>query len=1700
MPIINNPFNGKLNLDVADYRISNGDYIDALNITKDAQGRGQDKVVSNIVGNTLIPFTLPSGENKIIGFFPDKIRNRAYYFLWNSNGYNTILYYDLSNDTITKVLESKTDSDGIDILNFNPSYKVLSVNIIYRDDEGDLLFFNDGNEPPKVINVSDDYGTNWKYDYLLVIKAPPIMPPKAVYENDDSVTINNLRNTLFQFSYRFVYDNNEKSVWSSKSIVPLPQQPTSYLTDDTDITNNSRIALFFSTGDVNVKEIELCYRETKNGNTSDWFLIGRFNKAELNISNNIIYNYNFYNDNVYSQIDVIQTSQLQDYVPQTANAGELANGNVLLYAGITEGYDKTNMNLTASSQRVIDQYYFDKCGLLFFASCMGVDSGIDGTILKIYVSGTGTNTNNIVSQLNNAASIYVVNVYNNSGVNIGCSYTNNSNTISVNSLLSSISSALIANGYGWTQVSLVGNVLTMSNSSTFKLLSSGTKIVFTANDVQNTTFANSWQCSYQYAIQYFDAQGRTIGAQTSIGASFETGDNNGYRYPQTTLYIKNRPPLEADYYQVLRSNNISYNKILYWVSSSAYSTSYLSNPFQNISTTTTTSAPGTTTTTTLSYQLYAYIDVSNIEQYNKQISSTSSVVSYSFTPGDRIRFFSRIASDGSRVSLPNYDYEILGVEYIIQQPSKLIYRTTYPNWGELIDQISVPDKEGVFIKIKYPYNDINDNFKFNGNEDFFHYEILLYNLRENATLNQREFFEFGKCFGIGNKGTNLAYHIGLEQTQSSINPIGQPAIVSATNGDLFYRKRTLPTSDKYSFVSGGQVSGDANYTNIIIGTKTLSVPVLYTENYSYKIQTQPYRDYFPDNYPTYSESTQFFLNKTSNEILLNIKCTFNVSSSNPQNAGYVQLLAFICTSVLPNGYQVPLSKKVPVSVPDTPIQVDVDTNFVVPPNGKVWIPLYHFDDAIISTFNLDFSVVKNSTINIIEQSFSDNYNIVTNSNGRPSVIEENAKKTYYPTLIRFSQAYQANTSINGTNNFYFENFDEYDRGFGDVMRLHVRDRYLKVYQKFKVGNVPILTQIVKDSANNPLQANTDTLINKIQYYAGDYGIGDAATSLAWNNFSDYFVDNYRGVVCRLSQDGITPLSIVYGTNAFFVPLLQEYRQELNNGVVPAGQTYMGNPCIYGVFDAYTNKYIIAMEEINRYQLASTTTTTTTAAPVRLNWSNTDGPGIDSDLYINGNLQGGGTTSSGYIEVPANSSVIVGQNSGSTSGLLGRFDLTIINVTESNTLYSNTVYAVVSTYQTLHSYTFVAEPNNVYQITAYGLVATTTTTTITPPPTTTTTTTTALPTFNAATSLISESDACSNPEAPSYSFTIVGGSGSGMCDNVQISSFYINPLPPGDHFWTKSGGNVREWQVMLNPSGYNYAIGYLPCASCGTTTTASPTITTTTTTNATTRYYYNRYNLDANCNSSNATLVWSYNVYANGYWNIGGTVYELTAEPADTTSIQITSATAASCNPGSTTTTGAPTTSTTTSQWPSRTGYRVCGYYNAEGPTPNYCGGTWPALYAFTAYFEDTNPLVVGGTGIVYSTSFPGSAGRFYGKNKYYYIYGADNTAHFATLIDDQGVYGSSWITCPGTAYSTFSITTSGKSSAGLACNDVPSQTVYAIASQSNGIGVTNFYTDVFCVARFNGNGLWWSWEAPGSGFKFSGQISSLGATSNINLC
>jgi len=71
-------------------------------------------------------------------------------------------------------------------------------------------------------------------------------------------------------------------------------------------------------------------------------------------------------------------------------------------------------------------------------------------------------------------------------------------------------------------------------------------------------------------------------------------------------------------------------------------------------------------------------------------------------------------------------------------------------------------------------------------------------------------------------------------------------------------------------------------------------------------------------------------------------------------------------------------------------------------------------------------------------------------------------------------------------------------------------------------------------------------------------------SLASFNFADYGCDNVRGIVWRVSNDGITPISVVYKINSWA-------SQEL--------PLRTGDKKIYGVFDQRLNNYIMALDAV-----------------------------------------------------------------------------------------------------------------------------------------------------------------------------------------------------------------------------------------------------------------------------------------------------------------------------------------------------------------------------------------------------------------------------------------------------------------------------------------------------------------------------------------
>lgn len=107
---------------------------------------------------------------------------------------------------------------------------------------------------------------------------PPKSPPVVTYYSDGNRRTNNLRKTLFQFAYRYIYIDWRKSTLSPASIVPLPQAEeeiaTGFVNEMLSLNNSLKITV--NTGGEEVRAIEVMARSSNDA--SKWFLIETIEK------------------------------------------------------------------------------------------------------------------------------------------------------------------------------------------------------------------------------------------------------------------------------------------------------------------------------------------------------------------------------------------------------------------------------------------------------------------------------------------------------------------------------------------------------------------------------------------------------------------------------------------------------------------------------------------------------------------------------------------------------------------------------------------------------------------------------------------------------------------------------------------------------------------------------------------------------------------------------------------------------------------------------------------------------------------------------------------------------------------------------------------------------------------------------------------------------------------------------------------------------------------------------------------------------------------------------------------------------------------------------------------------------------------------------------------------------------------------------
>ena len=116
---------------------------------------------------------------------------------------------------------------------------------------------------------------------------------------------------------------------------------------------------------------------------------------------------------------------------------------------------------------------------------------------------------------------------------------------------------------------------------------------------------------------------------------------------------------------------------------------------------------------------------------------------------------------------------------------------------------------------------------------------------------------------------------------------------------------------------------------------------------------------------------------------------------------------------------------------------------------------------------------------------------------------------------------------------------------------------MTIFQENKVSSVLVDKDAIYTAEGSPIQATSNLVLGQVQPYLGEYGISKNPESFAVYGYQKYFADKDRGVILRLSRDGITEIS-QYGMLDYFRDNLASI-SENNNWVVETGSSTASNP-------------------------------------------------------------------------------------------------------------------------------------------------------------------------------------------------------------------------------------------------------------------------------------------------------------------------------------------------------------------------------------------------------------------------------------------------------------------------------------------------------------------------------------------------------------
>ena len=333
-----------LNSDTDQKLVKTVEMTDNLNVRVSTEDSGTDGVLKNIKGTELVTRktindSLPTGDNRVIGSVSNDTKKEVIFFNFNSNGNHGVYKIESNLDKIVKVYQDS-------VLNFQ-KFSHVDCDYIVNEAGETIVYFTDDFNPPMKINVdrmiagqyplSTSTGTDaQKLLSLTAIKPPPLKAPKFSLVNNSSVNGNNINEKVFQFAYKYIYEDGEHSALSPYSSLAFARnQLKDFFISEGAKNFFNQIDVYVQNSISDVKEIVL-YAKSRD----TFYEVEKIDNTygtgftTINFTNNILGN----------AISVNEVSKTYDNVPQKAKTISVAN-NRLMLGNYTEGYPNVDADI-----------------------------------------------------------------------------------------------------------------------------------------------------------------------------------------------------------------------------------------------------------------------------------------------------------------------------------------------------------------------------------------------------------------------------------------------------------------------------------------------------------------------------------------------------------------------------------------------------------------------------------------------------------------------------------------------------------------------------------------------------------------------------------------------------------------------------------------------------------------------------------------------------------------------------------------------------------------------------------------------------------------------------------------------------------------------------------------------------------------------------------------------------------------------------------------------------------------------------------------------------------------------------------------------------------------------------------------------------------------------------------------------------------